>query len=94
MARSPEPKSALVAMARRAGSSSLMLTLWRWVSLLVWGIVAAGLLVLHLLWSSPLLLNAAWQDWRFHKERFPLAGYTLWQAVRFSYRMWWQEVRW
>lgn len=73
---------------RRAVGTAMMLALIAaWIPLL-W--LSYGL---HLVISLPRLLTSAWQDWRFHTRRTPDCGYTLWQSVRFSFRMWWQEVR-
>lgn len=56
----------------------------------VWSCIAIAVCFVMVL---PLLLRTAWEDWRFHKLRCPKAGYTLLQAVGFSIRIWWQEVR-
>lgn len=74
-------------LRRSIGAFAMLVLIAAWVPLL-W--LSYGL---HLVISLPRLLHAAWQDWRFHVTRSPGCGYTLWQAVRFSFRMWWQEVR-
>lgn len=74
-------------LRRSAGAFYMLLAIGLW-SALLWA--ARGL---HLVISTPALLHAAWSDWRFHAKRTPDCGYTLWQAVKFSFRMWWVEVR-
>lgn len=49
--------------------------------------------VLLFLLMAPAVVRCAWDDWRFHVRRYPGCGYTLLQALRMHFRIWWREVR-